>query len=172
MKHLLRDRFPQEFYVEGGRSRTGKLLLPKTGLVSMEVDAWLDGAADDVVFVPVAIDYEKLIEATSYARELAGGEKRKESLRGLLGAAKVLFRRYERLYVQFGEPLSLAAVAAERLGERTRGARGRRRLGRRGRARPEGPRGRLAGGARRGEARSSSPRSGTGSPTASAGPSP
>jgi glycerol-3-phosphate O-acyltransferase len=116
VKHLLRDRFPQEFYIEGGRSRTGKLLFPKTGLVSMEVDAWLDGAAEDVSFVPIAIDYEKLIEATSYARELAGGEKQKETLRGLLGAARVLLRRYERLYVQFGEPISLRAVAEERLG--------------------------------------------------------
>ncbi len=116
VKHLLRDRFPQEFFVEGGRSRTGKLLFPKTGLVSMEVDAWLDGAADDVVFVPIAIDYEKVIEASSYARELAGAEKQKESLRGLLGAAKVLFRRYERLYVQFGEPISLRRIAEERLG--------------------------------------------------------
>jgi glycerol-3-phosphate O-acyltransferase len=118
VKHLLRDRFPQEFFIEGGRSRTGKLLFPKTGLVSMEVDAWLDGAADDVAFVPIAVDYEKLIEASSYAKELAGGEKEKESLRGLLGAARVLFRRYERLYVQFGEPISLRAVAEERLGAR------------------------------------------------------
>ncbi|WP_242395592.1 1-acyl-sn-glycerol-3-phosphate acyltransferase [Anaeromyxobacter oryzisoli] len=118
VKHLLRDRFPQEFYVEGGRSRTGKLLPPKTGLVSMEVDAWLDGAADDVVFVPIAIDYERLIEASSYARELAGAEKEKESLRGLLGAAKVLFRRYERMYVQFEEPISLDRVVRERLGAR------------------------------------------------------
>jgi glycerol-3-phosphate O-acyltransferase len=116
VKHLLRDRFPQEFYVEGGRSRTGKLLFPKTGLVSMQVDAWLDGAADDVIFVPVAIDYERLIEASSYARELAGGEKEQESLRGLLGAARVLFRRYERLYVQFEEPISLRRAAEERLG--------------------------------------------------------
>jgi glycerol-3-phosphate O-acyltransferase len=116
VKHLLRDRFPQEFYVEGGRSRSGKLLFPKTGLVSMEVDAWLDGAADDVLFVPVAIDYEKLIEASSYARELAGGEKEKETLRGLLGAARVLLRRYERLYVQFEEPISLRRLAEERLG--------------------------------------------------------
>lgn len=118
VKHLLRDRFPQEFYVEGGRSRTGKLLFPKTGLVSMEVDAWLDGAASDVVFVPIAIDYEKLIESSSYAKELAGGEKQKESLRGLLGAAKVLFRRYERLYVQLEEPISLRRMAEERLGAR------------------------------------------------------
>ncbi|HSN90991.1 MAG TPA: 1-acyl-sn-glycerol-3-phosphate acyltransferase [Anaeromyxobacteraceae bacterium] len=118
VKHLLRDRFPQEFYVEGGRSRTGKLLFPKTGLVSMQVDAWLDGAADDVLFVPVAIDYEKLIEAKAYARELSGGEKPRETLRGLLGAVTVLFRRYERLYVQFEEPVSLAAIARERLGAR------------------------------------------------------
>jgi glycerol-3-phosphate O-acyltransferase len=84
----------------------------------MEVDAWLEGAADDVVFVPVAIDYEKLIEASAYARELAGGEKEKESLRGLLGAARVLFGRYERLYVQLEEPISLRRVAEERLGAR------------------------------------------------------
>jgi glycerol-3-phosphate O-acyltransferase len=118
VKHLLRDRFPQEFFVEGGRSRTGKLLFPRTGLVSMEVDAWLDGAADDVLFVPIAVDYEKLIEASSYVRELAGGEKAKESLRGLLGAARVLLRRYERLYVQFEEPVSLRRAARERLGDR------------------------------------------------------
>ncbi|HTN52269.1 MAG TPA: 1-acyl-sn-glycerol-3-phosphate acyltransferase [Anaeromyxobacter sp.] len=117
VKHLLRDRFPQEFYVEGGRSRTGKLLPPKAGLLSMEVDAWLDGAAEDVLFVPIAIDYEKLIEASSYARELAGGEKVKESWRGLLGAARVLFRRYERIHVQFETPLSLAELARARLGE-------------------------------------------------------
>ena len=118
VKHLLRDRFPQEFYPEGGRSRNGKLLFPKTGLLSMEVDAWLDGAAEDVLFVPIAIDYERLIEAGSYADELSGGEKQKENLRGLLGIVKILFRRYERLYVQFEEPISLRALAEARLGSR------------------------------------------------------
>jgi glycerol-3-phosphate O-acyltransferase len=123
VKLLLRDRFPQEFYVEGGRSRTGKLLFPKMGLVSMEVDAWLDGAAADVLFVPVAVDYERLIEASSYVRELAGGEKKKESLSGLVGALGVLFRTYERLYVQFEAPVSLREVAAQRLGARAAGLR-------------------------------------------------
>jgi glycerol-3-phosphate O-acyltransferase len=118
VKHLLLERFPQEFYVEGGRSRTGKLLFPKTGLLSMEVDAWLDGAADDVHFVPVSIDYERLIEASSYVRELSGAEKEKESLGALLGTARVLLRRYQRLYVQFEEPISLRRVAEERLGPR------------------------------------------------------
>ncbi|HET7753138.1 MAG TPA: 1-acyl-sn-glycerol-3-phosphate acyltransferase [Anaeromyxobacteraceae bacterium] len=116
VKQLLRDRSPQEFYLEGGRSRTGKLLFPKTGLFSMEVDAWLEGAAQDVLFVPVAIDYEALIESRAYARELSGGEKKKEDIRGLLRARKVLWRRYGRLYVQFGEPVSLRAIAEARLG--------------------------------------------------------
>jgi len=121
VKQLLRDRFPQEFFLEGGRSRTGKLLFPKTGLFSMEVDAWLDGAAEDVRFVPVAIDYEHLMEAGSYARELAGGEKQKEDLKGLWSARKVLGgRKFGRIYVQFGAPVSLRAVARQRLGERAR----------------------------------------------------
>jgi glycerol-3-phosphate O-acyltransferase len=120
VKQLLRDRFPQEFYLEGGRSRSGKLLFPKTGLFSMEVDAWLEQAADDVLFIPVAIDYERLMEGRSYARELAGGAKPKEDLRGLLRARKVLGRRYGRLTVQFEEPISLRAFAAQRLGDRAR----------------------------------------------------
>ena len=116
VKRLLRDRFPQEFYLEGGRSRTGNMLFPKTGLFSMEVDAWLEGAADDVLFVPVAIDYERLMEAGAYARELSGGEKRKEDFWALLRARKVLGRRYGRLYVQFEKPISLRDLAARRLG--------------------------------------------------------
>ena len=120
VKQLLRDRFPQEFYPEGGRSRSGKLLFPKTGLFSMEVDAWLEEAAPDVLFVPVAVDYERLVEGRSYARELAGGDKEKENLGGLLQARKVLRRRYGRITVQFEEPISLRAFALERLGEGAR----------------------------------------------------
>jgi glycerol-3-phosphate O-acyltransferase len=124
VKELLRQRVLQEFYLEGGRSRSGKLLFPKTGLVSMELDAWLEQAADDVLFVPVSIDYERLIEARSYAHELAGGEKAKENLRGLLRARKVLRRRYGRLTVQVEEPISLRSFAAERLGSRPPGPEG------------------------------------------------
>jgi glycerol-3-phosphate O-acyltransferase len=118
VKQLLRDRFPQEFYLEGTRSRSGKLLFPRTGLFSMEVDAWLEGAAPDVLFVPVAIDYERLLEGQSHAAELAGGEKRKESWRGLLKARKVLRARHGRLALQFEEPVSLKAFVAQRLGAR------------------------------------------------------
>jgi glycerol-3-phosphate O-acyltransferase len=117
VKQLLRDRFPQEFYLEGGRSRTGKLLFPKTGLFSMEVDAWLEEAAHDILFVPVAIDYEELMEGRAYARELAGGEKRKEDWRGMVrGVRKAVGHRHGRLAVQFGDPVSLRALAEQRLG--------------------------------------------------------
>jgi glycerol-3-phosphate O-acyltransferase len=117
VKHLMRDRFVQEFFPEGGRSRTGKLLFLKTGLFSMEVDAWLDGAADDVLFVPIAVDYEELLETKSLLHELSGGEKRKESFRALLGLARFLVRRYGRIYIQFEKPISLRTLAQERLGE-------------------------------------------------------
>jgi glycerol-3-phosphate O-acyltransferase len=117
VKHLMRDGFAQEFFPEGGRSRTGKLLFPMTGLFSMEVDAWLDGAASDVTFVPIAVDYEELLEATSMAREISGGEKKKETFGALLRTPRFLLRRYGRIYVQFGEPVSLRALAQSRLGE-------------------------------------------------------
>jgi len=116
VKFLLRERFTQEFFPEGGRTRTGKLLFPKTGLFSMEVDAWADGAADDVLFVPIAVDYERLVEGSSYAKELAGGEKKKESFGDLLQTPRVLLRRYGRIYVQFAQPVSLRDVAERRLG--------------------------------------------------------
>ncbi len=119
VKFLLRERYAQEFFVEGGRSRTGKLLFPKTGLVSMEVDAWLDGAADDVLFVPIAVDYERLVEGKSYQAELSGREKEKESFGALLRTPKVLLKRWGPIYLQFGEPVSLKALAQQRLGEAT-----------------------------------------------------
>ena len=110
VKRLMRDGFPQEFFIEGGRSRTGKLAFPKTGLLAMEVDAWREGAGEDLFFVPVAIDYEKLPEGRSYARELGGGEKKKENVWSLLEARKILRTRHGRIYVQFDRPISLAEL--------------------------------------------------------------
>ncbi len=114
VKRLMRDRFTQEFFIEGGRSRTGKLLSPKLGLLSMQVDAWLEGASEDVAFVPIAIDYEQIVEAGAYAEEAAGGEKKKENLGGLLRTPKVLTSRYGRIYLQVDEPVSLKAFFEER----------------------------------------------------------
>jgi glycerol-3-phosphate O-acyltransferase len=116
VKKLMREGVSQEFYLEGGRSRTGKLLNPKTGLLSFEVDAFLEGARDDAYFVPVSIDYEKIVESKSYERELSGGEKKKEDVRGLLSTPKVLATRYGRIYISFEKPISLKEFLASRGG--------------------------------------------------------
>jgi glycerol-3-phosphate O-acyltransferase len=112
VKRLIHDGFPQEFFIEGGRSRTGKLASPKTGLLAMEVEAWHEDSEHDLSFVPIAIDYEKLPEGKSYARELHGGDKPKESFWALLEARKKLRSRHGRIYVRFDRPISLAALVA------------------------------------------------------------
>lgn len=114
VRRLLKDGHAVEFFIEGGRSRSGKLLTPKMGLLGMCVDPVLEGAIQDVSFIPVSISYEKIIEAKSYSRELEGGQKSKESVGALLSTRKVLRSRFGRVYVDFDEPISLRAFAAAR----------------------------------------------------------
>jgi glycerol-3-phosphate O-acyltransferase len=117
MRRLIIDGWPLEFFLEGARSRTGKLLPPKLGLLSIVVDAVLGAseqqAARNVWFCPISIGYERVVEERSYVRELSGGEKKKEDVRGLFAAAESALGRYGRLNVQFGELLTLDGVLAE-----------------------------------------------------------
>jgi len=114
VKQLLRDGFTQEFFIEGGRSRTGKLLPPKFGMLTMEVEAWIAGEKSDVSFCPISISYEKLIEGQAYERELLGGEKQKEDAKALLGATSILRSRYGRITIRIAEPISLRQLFTER----------------------------------------------------------
>ena len=114
VKRLLQDGFTQEFFIEGGRSRTGKLLPPKFGMLTLEVDAWLTGVKSDAWFAPISLSYERIVEARSYQHELLGGEKQKEDAKALLSATKVLRRRYGRITIRPGEPISLAQLFRER----------------------------------------------------------
>ena len=107
VKKLVRDGVHQEFFPEGGRSRTGKLLPAKLGLLGWEVDAVLEGARNDLAFIPVAIDYEKIVEGSSYSKELLGGEKKPEDVGALIRAPKVLLRRYGTIHLRFDEPVLL-----------------------------------------------------------------
>ena len=108
---ILRRGFPIEYFVEGGRSRSGLMLPAKAGLLSMTVDSFLREPARPLVFVPVYIGYEQLIEAGSYAAELAGRPKQKESLGGLLRALLALRRRsFGKVHVAIGEPIRLSEV--------------------------------------------------------------
>jgi len=103
---LVKEGYWIEFFIEGGRSRTGKMLSPKYGMLKIVVDAIRNKAAPDVQFVPIYVGYEQVIEEKAFSRELGGGDKKKENLGALLNATKVLWARYGRLYVNFGEPIS------------------------------------------------------------------
>ncbi len=100
---------PIEYFIEGGRSRTGRLLQPKTGMLTMTLRSFLADPSRPVVFMPVYFGYERLVEAKTYVGELSGRPKQKESVLGLLRALKVLRQRFGRVYVSFGEPIPLAA---------------------------------------------------------------
>ena len=78
------------------------------------MDAVLEGARNDLLFVPVAIDYEKVVEGSSYTHELKGGEKKPEDLKALLSAPKVLTERYGRIHLTFDGPISMMDVMKER----------------------------------------------------------
>lgn len=107
---IVREGYSIEFFLEGGRSRTGKLLAPKLGLLGMVVDAAYELPSRTIYFVPISIGYERVVEAKSYVRELSGGEKEGESVTGLVRAARVLAERYGRLNLQFGEILTLDRI--------------------------------------------------------------
>lgn len=96
-----------EYFIEGGRSRTGRLLAPKAGMLAMTVRSFLRTPQQPAVFVPVYIGYEKLIEGRSYLGELAGKSKRNESVFGLLRSLRVLRNKYGQAAVSFGEPIDL-----------------------------------------------------------------
>lgn len=99
-----------EYFIEGGRSRTGRLLAPKAGMLAMTLRAYLRQSRKPVVFQPVYIGYEKLMEGKSYLAELSGRPKQKESLLGLLRAFGVLRHRYGKVVVNFGEPIHLEPI--------------------------------------------------------------
>ena len=103
-----------EYFTEGGRSRTGRLLQPKGGMISMTVRAFLRQPTRPVMFQPVYIGYEKLMEGNSYLDELTGKPKEKESIWQLLsGIPKVLRSNYGQVVVNFGEPIMLGDILSE-----------------------------------------------------------
>ncbi len=97
-----------EYFIEGGRSRTGRLLQPRTGMLAMTVRSFLKHPQRPVMFVPIYVGYERLVEGGAYLGELSGGQKKKESVGGLLRSFKILKERYGQVYVSFGEPIDLA----------------------------------------------------------------
>jgi glycerol-3-phosphate O-acyltransferase len=108
IKALLEDGHPIEFYIEGGRSRNGKLVLPKTtGFLSILLQAHQEGFCKDLILVPTSIVYDRILEEKSYLKEINGGAKERESILQIFKARRFLKKRYGKIYIRFGEPFSL-----------------------------------------------------------------
>ncbi len=105
LKTLIKEGFNIEFFIEGGRSRTGKLVLPQLGLLNMILRAYQEGVTPDLIFVPSFIGYDQVMEEKAYLRELKGTQKKAESWRQLFHIRKLLKKRYGRVYLRFSEPI-------------------------------------------------------------------
>ncbi|NNM51073.1 MAG: glycerol-3-phosphate 1-O-acyltransferase PlsB [Pseudomonadales bacterium] len=99
-----------EYFIEGGRSRTGRLLSPRTGMLSMTVLSFLRDHARPIVFIPAYIGYEKLMEGRTYVGELLGQPKRKESLLQVIGTIRRLKKTFGKVHLSFGDPIYLAGL--------------------------------------------------------------
>jgi len=108
--NLLREGFNIEFFIEGGRSRTGKLILPKLGLLSILLKAYQNRACEDMFFVPIFVGYDRVLEESSYLNEIEGEQKKPESLLQVIKARKLLNKRYGRIYIQFHDPISFKTL--------------------------------------------------------------
>jgi glycerol-3-phosphate O-acyltransferase len=107
---LLAKRFNLEWYMEGGRSRTGKLRPPRYGLLAYVAEAIARGRAEDTWLVPVAITYDQLREVSAMAAEQAGATKKAEGLGWLAAYARGQLARIGTVQVRFAEPISLRAA--------------------------------------------------------------
>jgi len=107
LKTLIKTGCNLEFFIEGGRSRTGKLVLPKLGLLNMVLRAYFEGVTPDLFFVPTYIGYDQVPEEKAYLKEIKGAQKEAENVGQLVKARKFLKSRYGRAYINFSEPISL-----------------------------------------------------------------
>ena len=113
VKKILLEGFNIEFYIEGGRSRSGKMLSPKFGMLSILINAFKEGACKDLIFVPIFIGYDRVMEESSYLHEVEGGEKAAESIMQMIKARKFITKRYGKIYINFHEPISFNDYCAQ-----------------------------------------------------------
>jgi glycerol-3-phosphate O-acyltransferase len=111
---LIREGYTQEFFIEGGRSRTGKMLTPKLGMLSALVNSYLGSVRSDLFLVPVSIHYGRILEEDAFQFELQGGAKEAESFASLLRARRFLRQRFGTVYLSFAQPVSLREALGEK----------------------------------------------------------
>jgi glycerol-3-phosphate O-acyltransferase len=108
--YVLEKRFNLSWSIEGTRSRTGKMLPPRLGLLSYAADAYLSGRVDDLLLLPVSVTFDQLHEISEYAEYARGASKKPEGFGWLYRFVKAQgARHYGKVYVRFGEPVPLSA---------------------------------------------------------------
>ncbi|MCA4721806.1 glycerol-3-phosphate 1-O-acyltransferase [Mycolicibacterium fortuitum] len=116
--YIVEKRFNLNWSIEGTRSRTGKMLPPKLGLLAYVANAYLDGRSDDILLQPVSISFDQLHETAEYAAYARGGEKTPEGLSWLYNFIKAQGERnYGKIYVRFPEAVSMREHLGEPGGE-------------------------------------------------------
>lgn len=124
IKALLAEGHPLEFFIEGGRSRSGKLILPKIGFLSILIEAFKQGYCNDLIFVPASIAYDRIIEENAYLKELSSDHKQGESFRQVMRASRFLKKKYGKIYIRFGTPLSINTFLGRHQEDTTSGYKG------------------------------------------------
>ncbi len=104
---VLEHRYPIEFFIEGTRSRTGKLVKPRYGMLEMIVSGVQSGRLESVKLIPISVVYEHVIESGAHKKEQLGAEKEREGLSALLKTPQFLARKYGRIYIEFSEAIDL-----------------------------------------------------------------
>ncbi|MCK5818039.1 MAG: glycerol-3-phosphate 1-O-acyltransferase PlsB [Psychromonas sp.] len=103
---LFKQGYPIEFFPEGGRSRTGCLLPPQIGLLSISLQTYLVEPERNLIIIPVYIGYDHIMEVNTYHKEMAGQKKKKENAWQMLNIVKNL-SNFGRVFVNFGQPINV-----------------------------------------------------------------
>ncbi|HOF33421.1 MAG TPA: 1-acyl-sn-glycerol-3-phosphate acyltransferase [Spirochaetota bacterium] len=110
LKTLVADSYLLEFFVEGGRTRTGRLVFPKMGIINYLVEAIDENYNKDLIFLPISINYDRVPEESSYIKELRGKTKKRESVGSVIKGGSILSKDHGKVYVSVAEAFTLKEV--------------------------------------------------------------
>jgi glycerol-3-phosphate O-acyltransferase len=113
IRTLIEEGYSIEFFMEGGRTRTGKLIQPQLGFLHFLIEAINSGYNDDLVFVPISINYDRILEEKAHMKEIKGNEKEAESIKSVVKGRKLLKKTYGKVYISFGEIFTLKEISSD-----------------------------------------------------------
>ena len=112
---LAQDNLNIEFFIEGTRSRTNKILSPKYGFISILTGAYFKGRVKELTFIPVTINYTRTLEGETFPFELTGEEKVKESLGRIIKAIQIFSMNLGTIYLDFCDPITISTYTQAKI---------------------------------------------------------